>query len=56
MGPKVEAACDFARRSGQRAAIGALSDIARLVTGEAGTSITVDDTHEAGNKRDTGSG
>ncbi|PXW14944.1 carbamate kinase [Paraburkholderia caballeronis] len=40
MGPKVEAACAFARQSGQRAVIGSLADIDRLVTGEAGTSIS----------------
>lgn len=39
MGPKVEAACEFARESGRRAAIGALADIARLVEGTAGTSV-----------------
>lgn len=39
MAPKVEAACDFARRTGRRAMIGALEDIDRLVAGTAGTSI-----------------
>jgi carbamate kinase len=41
MGPKVEAACDFARRTGRRAVIGALADIERLVAGTAGTAITM---------------
>lgn len=39
MGPKVEAACDFARGSGRRAVIGALADIAQLVAGTAGTTV-----------------
>jgi len=38
MGPKVEAACRFAER-GRVAAIGALEDAARIVRGEAGTTI-----------------
>lgn len=41
MRPKVEAACAFAQHSAQRAVIGALSDIERLVSGEAGTSVSV---------------
>ncbi|MCU0633150.1 MAG: carbamate kinase [Methanolinea sp.] len=43
MGPKVEAACRFVERTGKRAAIGALSDIPGLVTGEAGTQVTAED-------------
>jgi carbamate kinase len=39
MGPKVEAAVRFVRATGNRAAIGNLDDIARIVAGEAGTSI-----------------
>ena len=39
MGPKVIAACWFAEVTGQRAAIGALSDLPRIVQGEAGTII-----------------
>jgi len=39
MGPKVEAAIRFARATGKRAAIGNLNDIARIVAGEAGTSV-----------------
>lgn len=51
MGPKVEAACDFAQRSGRRAVIGALSDIERLVTGEAGTSVSAAEIDQAGDER-----
>jgi carbamate kinase len=39
MAPKVEAACDFASRTGRRAVIGALSDIEAMIAGHAGTSI-----------------
>ncbi len=39
MGPKVEAAARFVEATGRRAAIGALSDIERLVDGGAGTTI-----------------
>ena len=39
MGPKVEAACAFVAETGRRASIGALTDIERMVTGEAGTCI-----------------
>jgi len=39
MGPKIEAACDFATTTGKPAAIGALADIERIVAGEAGTWI-----------------
>jgi carbamate kinase len=39
MGPKVAAACRFVERTGGTAAIGALSDAASLLTGEAGTII-----------------
>ena len=42
MGPKVEAACEFARKSGKRAVIGALGDIAKIVEGEAGTIISTE--------------
>ncbi|OHX12897.1 carbamate kinase [Chromobacterium sphagni] len=40
MGPKVEAACEFARLAGKKAVIGALEDIERIVKGEAGTVIS----------------
>jgi carbamate kinase len=39
MGPKVRAACRFARQTGHPAAIGSLADIARLVAGTGGTRI-----------------
>jgi carbamate kinase len=39
MGPKVEAACRFVRATGKRAAIGELSDLSRILGGEAGTTI-----------------
>jgi carbamate kinase len=42
MGPKVDAACDFVATTGQRAAIGALADIERIVAGEAGTIVEPD--------------
>jgi carbamate kinase len=40
MGPKVEAACRFARLAGKPAAIGALADLALIIDGSAGTTIT----------------
>jgi len=40
MGPKVDAACHFAETTGKRAAIGALKDLAAMLRGEAGTTIT----------------
>ena len=39
MGPKVEAAARFAWKTGGRAAIGSLADIAEIVAGNAGTSV-----------------
>jgi carbamate kinase len=42
MGPKVEAACAFARRPGTFAAIGTLADIGAMLRGEAGTIISSD--------------
>jgi carbamate kinase len=39
MGPKVEAASRFASKTGKRAAIGALADIAGIVAGDAGTNV-----------------
>ena len=41
MGPKVEAACRFAERSGRPAAIGALADAVRVLAGEVGTLVSV---------------
>ncbi len=40
MGPKVEAAVEFAERTGKTAAIGALADVTRIARGEAGTIVT----------------
>ena len=42
MGPKVEAACDFVRRTGQRAVIGALADLPAMVAGTAGTQFIIE--------------
>jgi carbamate kinase len=39
MGPKVEAACEFVEATGNRAAIGALADIEKIVEGKAGTIV-----------------
>lgn len=39
MGPKVEAACRFARESGRTAAIGALGDLGEVIAGRAGTQV-----------------
>ena len=39
MGPKVEAAARFAWKTGGRAAIGSLADIAEIVAGNAGTNV-----------------
>jgi carbamate kinase len=39
MGPKAEAAARFAAKTGKRAAIGALGDIAGIVAGDAGTNV-----------------
>jgi carbamate kinase len=40
MGPKVDAAAEFAAATGKRSAIGSLDDIEGLVAGTAGTSVT----------------
>jgi carbamate kinase len=42
MAPKVEAACQFVRAGGRRAAIGALGDIEALLAGQCGTQITLE--------------
>ncbi|MBT3653537.1 MAG: carbamate kinase [Euryarchaeota archaeon] len=42
MGPKVEAAADFVRRTGQRAVIGALADLEAMVAGKAGTQFVLE--------------
>ena len=43
MGPKVDAACRFATSTGKPAAIGTLADLARIVAGQAGTTISASD-------------
>ena len=40
MGPKVDAACQFARKTGKAAAIGALADISEIVRGKKGTIVS----------------
>ena len=42
MGPKVEAACEFARKTGKTAVIGALADIEAIVKGKAGTRVSTE--------------
>ncbi len=42
MGPKVEAAKRFVRATGNRASVGKLADITRIVTGDAGTNVVVE--------------
>jgi carbamate kinase len=44
IGPKVEAAARFAAKTGRRAVIGSLSDIAGIVAGTAGTNVIEDNT------------
>jgi carbamate kinase len=43
MAPEVEAACRFAEATGHRAAIGALTDAARVARGESGTQVLAPD-------------
>jgi len=43
MGPKVEAACRFARATGKRACIGSLKDLSGMIAGTAGTTVTLDE-------------
>jgi hypothetical protein len=40
MGPKVQAACEFARATGKVAVIGSLADIEAIVQGKAGTRVS----------------
>lgn len=42
MGPKVQAACEFAEATGKAARIGALEDSARMLRGEAGTTVVAE--------------
>jgi len=46
MGPKVQAAARFAAKTGNRAAIGSLADIAQIVAGKAGTNIVAPTAHD----------
>ena len=39
MGPKVDAACQFAEKTGNKAAIGALADLPGIVAGTKGTTV-----------------
>jgi carbamate kinase len=50
MGPKVTAACQFVRICGGQAAIGQLTDLCRILRGEAGTlvSMSVEGIHHGG--------
>ena len=41
MGPKVEAAVDFARTTGKEAVIGALNDLSHILNGTAGTRVSM---------------
>ena len=41
MGPKVEAACDFVNKTGERAVIGSLTDLEKMIAGEAGTQFII---------------
>jgi carbamate kinase len=41
MGPKVNAACRFANATGNKAAIGALADLGKIVAGQGGTTISI---------------
>ena len=45
MGPKVEAAARFVAKTGGRAAIGALADIAGIIAGTAGTNVVTHSAH-----------
>jgi carbamate kinase len=40
MGPKVEAACDFAEATGKLAGIGSLADAEAILGGDAGTIVS----------------
>jgi carbamate kinase len=44
MGPKVQAACEFARNTGKVAVIGSLADIEAIVKGTAGTRVSTSTT------------
>jgi carbamate kinase len=42
MGPKVLAACQFVEQTGKRAVIGSMTDTPALLSGEAGTTVTLE--------------
>ena len=42
MGPKITAACEFVRATGQSSSIGQLSDLQKILKGEAGTLISTE--------------
>ncbi|MCA3554479.1 carbamate kinase [Aestuariivirga sp.] len=42
MGPKVEAACQFAEKTGKKAAIGSLADLPAIMAGTAGTIVSTE--------------
>ena len=46
MGPKAQAATRFAAKTGNRAAIGSLADIAQIVAGKAGTNVAAPTAHD----------
>lgn len=48
MGPKIDAACRFVQASGRRAVIGSLDQIEAMLSGSAGTQITMDGKDQSG--------
>ena len=48
MGPKIDAACRFVQASGRRAVIGSLDQIEAMLSGNAGTQITMDGQDQPG--------
>ena len=56
MGPKVQAAARFAAKSGKRAAIGSLADIAAIVAGTAGTNVVLHKALDNANTRSLSAG
>ena len=41
LGPKVEAACEFVNKTGERAVIGSLSELEKMISGDAGTQFVI---------------
>jgi carbamate kinase len=54
MGPKVQAALDFVRATGQRAVIGSLDHIEAMLAGSAGTQVVGDNAGKAGKADEPG--